>query len=235
MSNDDAIAQQQLLAAAHARLKSRIVEGRPPAPVPIRRSGSPDRRARSLQTCHFYAADEPARRPVPRDNGAYVPELAARLENDPNLTDGARRCARKLAEEIYRRSRVGRTIPITVSYLANALGRCHRTIQRYLRQLEREGYIAVHVVVGVRSRMCVGLIVRLCDQLVARHHRHKWPENGGKPEATLESQKHRFKGYIKGICPSIPVEQWAIHCMDGVFRSFMKTNPLAGLPEFPKI
>jgi hypothetical protein len=28
----------------------------------------------------------------------------------------------------------------------------------------------------------------------------------------------------------IPVTSWALRCMNGVFDSFMKTNPLAGLP-----
>jgi hypothetical protein len=41
----------------------------------------------------------------PKDSGAYAPKLAARLDDDPNLTDGARRCARKLAEYTYRRAR----------------------------------------------------------------------------------------------------------------------------------
>jgi hypothetical protein len=28
----------------------------------------------------------------------------------------------------------------------------------------------------------------------------------------------------------MPVGQWAMRCMDGVFRSLMKTDPLASLP-----
>src|SRR5579871_6893482 len=98
------------------------------------------RRERSLRHCHMPAEQKP-RHPSPRDTGAYVPETAARIENDLNLTDGARRCARKLAEYVYRKNREGREAEITVNYLAKALGRCRRTVQRYLRQLEREGYI----------------------------------------------------------------------------------------------
>lgn len=223
------VCKQSAFVDAHRHLKTRIVEGRAPAPVPALPANT-ERRRRSLQTCHRYRAQETERRPVRSDSGAYVPELAARLEDDPNLCDGARRCARKLAEETYRKDREGRSLAVTVTYLARALGRCRRTVQRYLRQLEREGYIAVDVIAGVRSRMCVGLVVRLCDPLIARHHLRKWPDTVRKPGATVESQKHRFKGYIKGVSRQMSVGAWAMRCMDGVFRSLMKTDPLAGLP-----
>ena len=51
--------------------------------------------------------ERPRHRPPP-ESGAYVPELGARIENDRNLTDGARRLARKLAEVIYRQNREAR-------------------------------------------------------------------------------------------------------------------------------
>lgn len=218
------------LVAAHARLKGRIIERRTPV-VPAIRLVDEARRMRALRTCHRPAAAPAERRAVLKETGAFVPELAAHLEDDPNLCDGARRCARKIAEETYRRSREDRTLAVTVTYLARALGRCRRTVQRYLRQLEREGYIAVEVVAGKRSRMCVGLVVRPCEKLLARHHREKWPQSRQNPGATRESLNQRFKGYLLADCPRMPVEQWAIRCMDGVFRSFMKTNPLAALPE----
>lgn len=189
-----------------------------------------ERRKRSLNTCHRYAQAERPRKSTPRASRAYVPELAARVEDDPNLTDGARRCARKLAELTYRRNREGRSLPVTVTYLARSLGRCRRTVQRYLRQLEREGYVAVDVVISQRARMCVGLVVRLLGPLMAAHHRECWPGSSAKPGATLESLNKRFKGYSQAEGYRTGVEQWALRCMDGVFRSFMKTNPLAGLP-----
>ncbi|MBA4174460.1 MAG: hypothetical protein C0511_17850, partial [Hyphomicrobium sp.] len=67
------------------------------------------RRQRSLQTCHRYAAIERSPRPLPRTVNGYVPELAARIDDDPNLADGTRRCARKIAELTYRQNREGRT------------------------------------------------------------------------------------------------------------------------------
>ena len=133
-----------------------------------------DRRQRSLRSCHLPAEPKPRHAP-PRDSGAYVPEMAARIEDDRNLTDGARRCARKLMEYVYRKNREGRAAEITVTYLMRALGKSRRTVQRYLRQLERAGYISVEVI-HARTRMCAGLFVELLAPLFPRHHRQKWPQ-----------------------------------------------------------
>lgn len=226
MQNDQEAAFIESARALKARIVAPRAESGQPAPA-----FDDDRRRRSLNTCHRYAQAERRRKTAPRDSRAYVPELAARLDDDPNLTDGARRCARKLAELTYRQDRGGRSLPVTVTYLAKALGRCRRTVQRYLRQLEREGYITVDVVISQRARMCVGLVVRLLGPLLAAHHRQRWPSSLGNPGATPESLNKRFKGYIQAEGYRTGVEQWALRCMDGVFRSFMKTNPLAGLPS----
>jgi hypothetical protein len=180
------------------------------------------RRHRSLQTCHRPALAERARHPAPQDSGAFVPETAARIENDPNLTDGARRCARKLMEETYRQNRHGRTLAVTVGYLGRALGKCRRTVQRYLRQLEEEGYVSIAVACGQRSRLCTGLVVSLLAPLFPQHHRERWPGTPGNSGATPESQNQRFKILV-------PRENWSRRCMDGVFRALMKTNPLSSL------
>lgn len=183
------------------------------------------RRKRSLQTCHRPRLYERPRLDPPPESGAYVPELAARLEDDRNLTDGARRCARKLAELTYRGNRKGRALEVTVTYLMKALGRCRRTVQRYLRLLEREGYVRSDVIKGARSRMCVGLVVHLLAPLFARHHQKKWPGKIGNSGATQESQNQSLKDSIKGKSRLISRHQWALKCMDGVFRSLMKTLP----------
>jgi hypothetical protein len=95
----------QRLAARIARDGTRAVtETIPPSPT-----ATPARRARSLKTCHLPAAPKPLHSP-PRDNAAFVPETAARVEDDLNLTDGARRCARKPAEYVYQRDRETRFI-----------------------------------------------------------------------------------------------------------------------------
>lgn len=197
--------------------------------IPAARAPCPQctaRRERSLRHCHRAAEPKP-RHPKPRDTGAYVPETAARIENDLNLTDGARRCARKLAEYVYRKNRDGRESEITVTYLMKALGRCRRTVQRYLRQLEREGYIDVHVVPSERTRMCFGLLIRLLNPLLPRHRRHKWPERAGNPDATQESQINSSRLEIR----KIPRHVWDFLCSQGVWRSYMKTLP--PLPPIP--
>ncbi|MGD0776063.1 MAG: HTH domain-containing protein [Candidatus Solibacter sp.] len=185
----------------------------------------PVRQQRSLRCCHLPAEERRLHAP-PRDSGAYVPELAARIDDDRNLTDGARRCARKLAEYVYRRSRDRRSAEITVTYLMRALSKSRRTVQRYLRQLEGAGYIAVDVI-RAATRMCAGLAVQLLAPLFPRHHRHKWPQKLIKPDAPRKSQNNssRYKTVRIGR------ESWALRCMDGVFRSLMKT--ISPLPPFP--
>ena len=184
------------------------------------------RRERSLQTCHRYSLYERPRFGPPAESGAYVPAASARIENDRNLTDGARRCARKVLEETYRRNRQGRALEITVSYLAEGLGRCRRTVQRYLRLLEREGYIGVEVICGDRSRLCTGLVIHLLGPLFPRHHKKKWPERLRDSGATRESQNYRPIDSRQRMRARIPRREWALKCMDGVFRALMKTDPL---------
>jgi hypothetical protein len=173
----------------------------------------PVRQRRSLRCCHLPAEPQP-RYPSPRQTDAYIPELAARIDDDRNLTDGARRCARKLAEYIYRRNRNGRASEVTVTYLMKSLRRSRRTVQRYLRQLEREGYIAVEVI-HAATRMCAGLLIELLAPLCPTHG---WPQKLRNPDAPRKSHNHRLK--IK-----YSRQSWALRCMDGVFRSLMKTLP----------
>jgi Helix-turn-helix domain len=179
----------------------------------------PARQLRSLRSCHTPAEERPIRKV--RDSRAYVPELSERLERDTNLCDGARRCARILAAYSYRRDRETRASDITVTYLSRALGRCRRTVQRYLRQLERAGYIQSDVIASSKSRLCIGLAVTLLRPLFPQHHAHKWPVAAMNSGATRLSQKHssRYK------TTTVSREHWALRCMDGVFRSLMRTIP----------
>ena len=102
----------QRLAARLARDGIRTERSPSPAVPPK----DQDRRLRSLRSCHLPAELKPLHAP-PRDSGAYVPEMAARIEDDPNLTDGARRCARKLMQYVYRKNRNARAADITVTWL----------------------------------------------------------------------------------------------------------------------
>ncbi len=176
--------------------------------------GDEARRLRSLRCCHLPAEAKP-RHPSPRPSGAYIPELAAQVDDDRNLTDGARRCARKLAEYIYARNREDRAGEITVTYLMKALRKSRRQVQRYLRALERAGYISV-AVIHARTRMCAGLLVELLCPLIPRHG---WPRKLMKPDAPRMSQNNRSR-YKYTL---IPRRIWAARCQTGIFRALMKT------------
>lgn len=74
---------QAALIESARRLRSRIV---------VQRScddfaTDDERRKRALQTCHRYKTAERPRRAAPRAGNGYVPELAARIEDDLNLTE----------------------------------------------------------------------------------------------------------------------------------------------------
>lgn len=215
--------ESELMAEARRALDRRLLEAPAiratlTAPAAAPRHYTPEqqeRRMRSLRKCHMPSLYKRPRYPRPKDSGAYVPACAAGLDNDPNLTDGARRCARKLMEETHRRDRKERMLQVNVSYLAKGLRRCRRTVQRYLAMLEREGYISVQVMAGVQSRMCIGLVVQLLPPLFPRYQRAAWPEKrrnppkhladeaeiGRNPDATRESQNESHKPLKERIDP----------------------------------
>lgn len=178
-----------------------------------------------LLNWHRTAPEKP-RQPLPPNGGAYIPQMAERLERDPNLTDGARRCARIIVGYSYRRERDERTAGITITYLAKAMGRCRRTVQRYLRQLERFGYIETAVTISQHSRLCVGLAIRLLKPLFPRHHAHKWPDKAiksGMTKAPLNYRPERFTA-------KIPILDWDIRCRIGMADAICP--PLQPLPDF---
>lgn len=180
------------------------------------------RQTRSYRTCHLPAEPKP-QKARPRDTGAYTPELSEMLDNDPNLSDGARRCARKVSSYVYRRNRDDREAEITVTWLMEALGRSRRTVQRYLRELERGGYIAVDVL-RAGTRWCTGLAVRLLAPLLPRHG---WREKLIKPAmpSVSHNNRHRYK------TERIPRDLWALRCTAPIWRAWQALQP--PLPDFP--
>lgn len=251
--------ESELMTAARRALDKRLADGPlirhhavqarmpDPAVTPERH----ERRLRHLRACHLPSLYEEPRHAPPKDNGAYVPSASARIDNDLNLTDGARRCGRKILEETYRRDRENRTLHVTVSYLAKGLDRSTRTVQRYLRVLERGGYLQIEVLAGHRSRLCIGLIIHLLSPLFPKHHRDKWPEKRGKPATTKESQNKRdkylysynlrFRALHDPRCHAYPRQGWTEKCREGVFRALIRTiralNPdpfgMRGAPVSP--
>jgi hypothetical protein len=181
------------------------------------------RRRRSLQTCH-RPAHRPAKPESRHHSGAYVPQFSARVLNDPSVSDGARRCAAKVMELIYRRNRSGRGFQCTVLYLAKCLGRSERTIQTYLAQLRSRGYIRHEVITSERARMCIGIFITLLGPLFPKHHEDEWPLR-----AMTSGVKKDSENYNKNISNKherrVSVDFWTLRCMNGVFRSLMKTTP----------
>jgi hypothetical protein len=187
-----------------------------------------ERRRTSLQTCHRPAAWPPEFRHH-SNSRAYIPQMSAQIMNDPALTDGARRCAAKLMELIYRRNRDFRNLGLTVGYLAQCLGRSVRTVQNYLCELRTRGYIRHEVVRSHKARMCIGIFITLLEPIFPRHHRKEWPaqKNGAKPGVQKNSEKYlQFNKYTY-FQERVSVARWTWKCMDGVFRAFMRTAPLA--------
>ena len=191
-------------------------------------SKSRERSERSRRHCHLPA--EPKKSRFPANSAGYrrirAGNEGARIDNDRNLTDGARLCGGKVMGFVHRKNRAGRAEDLPVSDL-KALGRCRRSVQGYLRELEREGYIEALVVPSERTRMCFGLLIRLLDPLFPRHRRDGWPEKGGIPDAQKDSQIYSSRSRRKPI----PRRIWAFFCCEGVWRSYMKTLPPP--PPFP--
>ena len=180
---------------------------------------------RSLQTCHRYSMAGKPRYKTPTTR-AYTPETAAVVDEDRNLNANADKAARFLMRQAYQKARDTRTIRITVSYIAAALGRSVRTVRRYIRSLDDEGYIKVDIVRSSVTGMVACLEITLLAPLFPRHHRDKWPQRQVNPDRTFLSDKQSIEIYSK----KEPRHSWAIRCMNGVFRSFMKTTPLLATP-----
>lgn len=179
-----------------------------------------ERSKRSRQTSWRYSLDR-CLEPEPFDDtNGYVPEMAERIERDPNLTGEARRCLRIISAMSYRQNRQGRFIKCTIKYLMNALGRSRSAVKGYLRLLECLGYIKRDVIKDFFTRMITGIRVTLTDRCFSSHFNKKWPgKNGGIPGGQLSGHKVESEIYI-------PALEWWHKCSGGVWRSLMKTAPL---------
>jgi hypothetical protein len=104
-----------------------------------------------------------------------------------------------------------------------------RAPQNYLCELRTRGYIRHEVVRSHKARMCIGIFITLLDPIFPRHHRKEWPaqKNGGKSGVQKNSEKYlQFSKYTY-FQERVSVARWTWKCMDGVFRAFMRTAPLA--------
>lgn len=101
--------------------------------------------------------------PEPAPTGRYVKWLSMDPVEDPRLGHGAVRLLQVI------RSLAGRTtwLGTTQAALGRRLRRSARQIRRYLRELERFGYLRIQKHVG-RSGLIVGLFVYLTQRVLPR-------------------------------------------------------------------
>lgn len=183
------------------------------------------RKERALQTSHRFRWSRPPY-PAPRETNEYVPEMSMKIVKDRNLTGSARRIVQFLMRHAYQDNRAGRSIALTVTFIMEGLQLSRRTVQRSLTLLESQGYIHCLVARGDRSRMCVGLLIELLRPLFPKHHQEKWPVRAVNAGASKSPYKQRIQVSIQKAQNKTPRHLWSVRCMDGIFRSFMKTNPL---------
>ena len=183
----------------------------------------------SLRTGHRYK-----NRGKPRKffkTKQYVPVMRQQVYKDPNLTDGARRLATWIKAETYRESRDERALLTTKVYMARAMDRCPKTIQNYLTLLERHGYIACDVVEGEETKMSFGLLIHLREPLFPAHYKKYWPKKRRKSGEKINSPKDHFREYINiSTRQRVSRTVWAMRSMQGVYRSYLKSQNKPKLP-----
>ena len=155
----------------------------------------------------------------PTETDEYVPQINMKLIKDRNLTDSSRRIAMFVLRHAYQDNRAGRFIGMTVSFIMNGLSLSRRTVQRSLTLLETRGYFHCEVAKGDKTRMCIGLIIRLQRSLFPRHHQKKWPERSRNPEASkLPHKQEQFNKTVYGAKHKVSRLNWALKCMNAITR-----------------
>ena len=86
------------------------------------------------------------------------------------------------------------------------------------------------VILGEGSRMCTGLKIRLLKPVFPRHHEKKWPVKVENPDAQMDSLNYWSEYIYTEEMETTPVHNWAVKCMDGIFKRFMQTFPLLDPP-----
>jgi len=172
-----------------------VADGSPRKKEQADRAAWEQRRRTSLQTCHRYSLYERPRAPRRRTAAPTSPNSPPASTTTPT-SPTRRRCARKLAEYTYRHARASRSSEITVTWLMRALGKCRRTVQRYLRLLEREGLHPRRRDPEPDDAHVAGLLVIFCG----RFFRSATRTNAADPSKSgCDSQSHskRIKSDIK--------------------------------------
>ena len=99
-----------------------------------------------------------------------------------------------------------------------------KTARQFLSALKPEQPIQSLHFATLNEHTAANELSELLAPLLPRHYRQKWPGKLMDSDAPQMSQNNRPRYKYSR-------ESWALRCMDGVFRSFMKTLP--PLPAIP--
>ncbi len=133
-------------------------------------------RAKEARGIRNASPPKRASRPEPRPSKLYAPEMECDAARDVRLVHGAARCF----QLIYALQR-GQLPRPTKRWLAEQLGVCTRTVQRYLKQLRLLGYITVDEIRTATGWM-IGQIVRTTRKALPffRREARRNPRNLGR-------------------------------------------------------
>lgn len=124
-------------------------------------------RARRAYDENARTRDPRESRPEPAPSRQYVQGLDTTAMRDDRLSMGAKACLAVIVAEIGNHaSRV-----LSKGYLAKRLSRSARTVQRYLAQLRRHGYLAPLETIRSRAGWTTGQRVRVMPRVRPFWHR----------------------------------------------------------------
>lgn len=127
------------------------------------------RSARAKASSGNTRRDPRAERSAPDDSRQWCREMATTAFRDDRLTPGAKALLAIIVAETGDYEASGRML--NKGYLARRIGRSTRTIQRYLAQLRRYGYIAAQVI-ATRAGWCIGQVIRALPLVRPFWHPH---------------------------------------------------------------
>lgn len=99
-------------------------------------------------------------RAAPQQSRQYAPEMATTAARDDRLVPNAK----ALLQVLRARAGKGASTATTKFTLANIMSRSARTIARYLRDLERFGYVSTEIRSNSRG-LHLGLVVTICEKV----------------------------------------------------------------------
>jgi len=148
-------------------------------------------------------------RPSPIKNGQFSQKMSTEAARNQRLTPNAKALLQIINAYCGRRC----VWFVTKTFLANSMGVHPRSIQRYLADLEREGYLHIDIDQSTYHGMVKGLVIRLAQKVLPRWLHTWWVENVGNLDRTKLSLNNPQKG-ISIIKYSR--EEWRFRCTNPV-------------------